>query len=343
MTIKQKKIVLVFLLLILNFMAYLYLFLLSRREISIVESGVRDVGGIRFYFAIYGPGGNLNPKFLRPYDIALDELGNIYVTDIDANRVCVFTRHGRFLREFGQTGLANPAPGVTATWRPGGLLWPTGIDVGSDGNVYVADSGNGRIEVFDAKGNFLRFLPPEDSPVKLNRPLALDVFKDRIYVVERGHLYVFTTKGGFVKQLAQSGREPGSLDGPTGIKVAEDGTIYVTDGLNMTLTAFKPDGTVRWSAGSVPASALEKNRLFGSPAGVDTDEKGRVFVVDSLHFSIHVYDRDGQKLMEAGSIGKTEGTFYFPRGIAVAPNGLVYVADSNNARVQAIRLKELTE
>lgn len=339
MTFRQKKVTLVFLLLLTNFLAYFYLFLLPRKNVGLVKSGIKDVGAIRFYFSIYGPGTEPNSRFSRPYDLALDELGNIYVTDIDANRICVFTRHGRFLREFGSPGIADPPPGEGATWKPGGLLWPTGIDIGEDGNLYVADSGNARIEVFSPKGSLLYYFPTEDSEVKLDRPLALDVFKGEVYVAIRGGVYVFTTKGKFARRLGEAGRSAGQIDGPNGIKAADDGTVYVTDGLNMTLTAFSSEGKVKWVAGSVPAGVSEGQRRFGLPAGIDLDEKGNIYVVDAFHFTIQVYSPAGKRLAEVGSMGNGPGSFYFARGIAVAPNGLIYVADSNNGRVQAIRLK----
>lgn len=340
MTIRQKQVALVFLLIIINFLAYFYLFLLPRKSAAIVLSEIKDIGAIRFYFSIYGPGTKESPKFTRPYDIALDDLGNIYVTDIDTNRVCVFARYGSFIREFGRAGMANPPAGKEASWKPGNLLWPTGIDVGEDSNIYVADSGNARIEVFGPDGGFLYYFPDENSENKLNRPLALDVNKNKVYVAERGHVYVYTTKGKFLKTIGESGRGNGQLDGPDGIAVADDGTVYVTDGLNMTLTAFDARGKVKWVAGQAPATISESQRRFGLPAGVDLDAKGNVYVVDSFHFTIQVYSPGGKRLAEIGTMGNGPGAFYFPRGIVVAPNGMIYVADSNNGRVQAIKLKK---
>jgi DNA-binding beta-propeller fold protein YncE len=107
----------------------------------------------------------------------------------------------------------------------------------------------------------------------------------------------------------------------------------------MTLTAFDPKGKVKWVAGQTSTTASESNRLFGLPAGVDLDEKGNVYVIDSFHFTIQVYSPGGQRLAETGTMGDGPGAFYFPRGIAVAPNGMIYVADSNNGRVQALKLK----
>ncbi len=102
-----------------------------------------------------GPGGapaNRRPgegipgsSFNRPTDVAWDAAGNIYVADGIGtnNRVAKFDKDGRFIRHWGATGT-----------EPGQFQGVKGLAVDAQGNVYVADSGNKRIQVFDADGNF---------------------------------------------------------------------------------------------------------------------------------------------------------------------------------------------
>jgi hypothetical protein len=94
-----------------------------------------------------GPPGSGIPgsTFNRPTDVAWDRTGNIYIADGigNTNRVAKFDKDGRFIRQWGSTGAQN-----------GQFAGVKSLAVDAQGNVYVADVGNKRIQVFDADGNF---------------------------------------------------------------------------------------------------------------------------------------------------------------------------------------------
>ena len=89
--------------------------------------------------------GTPGSTFSRPTDVAWDSTGNIYITDGvgTTNRVAKFDKDGRFIRQWGATGSA-----------PGEFRGLKAIAVDARGDVYVADVGNKRIQVFDGDGKF---------------------------------------------------------------------------------------------------------------------------------------------------------------------------------------------
>src|SRR5262245_16740148 len=92
------------------------------------------------------PGSGLpGSTFNRPTDVAWDRAGNIYIADGigNTNRVAKFDKDGRFIRQWGSTGSEN-----------GQFMGVKSLALDAQGNVYVADAGNKRIQVFDGDGNF---------------------------------------------------------------------------------------------------------------------------------------------------------------------------------------------
>jgi hypothetical protein len=89
-----------------------------------------------------GPNGD---SFNRPSDVTWDKAGNVYVADGfgPTNRVAKFTKEGNFIKKWGQTGAGQ-----------GQFNGLRGIASDATGNIYVADAGNKRIQVFDGEGTF---------------------------------------------------------------------------------------------------------------------------------------------------------------------------------------------
>jgi DNA-binding beta-propeller fold protein YncE len=219
---------------------------------------------------------------------------------------------------------------------------PYGIDVDEDGNIYVADNLNNRIQVFDPRGRFLRWFPQGGESI---HPTGIDVVGERVYVADAGggRVAVFTKEGKFVKSIGKAGRKRGFLDGPLDVVVGDDGTVYVSDGLNMTINAYDRDGNLKWVYGRVPKGIRDTDRPVGLAAGLALDLKGHLFLIDAFDFNLKVFNLKGKKIAEVGHRGVNPGEFNFSRGLAVDSRGDLYLADWGNDRVQKIRILQFVE
>jgi len=303
--------------------------------------------GIVPVLTIDGPGTGDNPEFSKPQGVAFAPDGTIYVADTGNNRVCVFDENGRFLFEFGGFGVAKPAPGVMATWEPGLMNMPTGIDVAENGEVYVADFKNDQIQVFDSKGKFLRRFP--DPLVRVGRGgsgyggtgiavTGVEVMGGLVYATDAYQVVVFTTEGEFVRQFGRPGTGLGELDRPNGLGVTRDGMIVVADSNNNRVQALASDGGPQWVTGEPIVELDERvDNEFGLPRDVAITDDGSILVVDTFEFEIVELDRTGNVINRLGERGVNPGQFNFPDAID-ALGERVLIADRGNNRVQVVEI-----
>ena len=136
-----------------------------------------------------------------------------------------------------------------------------------------------------------------------------------------------------------------TFQGPNGIAVDTNGVLYVADTLNYCIRKITPDGQVSVFAGSGIAGfadGLSTEAQFNRPESLAIDTFGILYIIDTKNNKIRKIYPDGQVITFAGSIqGSSDGQgtnaeFYFPGGIAVDKNGMVYVADARNHKIRMI-------
>jgi DNA-binding beta-propeller fold protein YncE len=167
------------------------------------EGGRGGAGGGR---GNAGPAGSgiHGDSFNRPSDVTWDRQGNIYVADGFGpnNRVAKFTKEGNFLKSWGQTGSAQ-----------GQFNGIRGIASDASGNIYVADAGNNRIQVFDGEGTFKSQITNVGTPqaicVSGGSPQFLySSNSNDSESMDHGEIYKIQLSGQVVGRFGKAGKMP---------------------------------------------------------------------------------------------------------------------------------------
>lgn len=264
----------------------------------------------------------------RPSQPAIDPHGTIWVPDSERDQFLLFAPDGTFLEAWGKPG------SDAGQFRLGD---PYQVAIGSGavafdaaGNIYVADTGNHRIQKFGPDRQFITSWGSEGSGAgQFRRPFALVVDGNgRVYVTDEGwgKIEVFDDQGGWLATWT-------GLGAPGGIAVAADGVIWVAEG-GSGIVQFSPEGErlATWDAYHT-----------GTPTGPDpvsvaVDAEGRIFVADLNADRVLVFSADGSELGAIGEHGAEPGQFDIVRGIALDGKGGVYVVDLGGKRVQKFQL-----
>ena len=259
------------------------------------------------------------------YGIATDPTtGNLYVTELANNRVQEFSSTGAFIATFGSQGSGT-----------GQFSGPRAVAVRTTGIVYVADTGNQRVEEWaapkkagEAPTFSLSFTPPNNIEGSFREPEAVAVDPSgNIWVADSGHDRVleFNSERKYLRQFGSEGTGEGQFKGIKGIAANASGDVYVTDSGNNRVQEFGPSGEHLRSFGS---SAPGPGQLL-RPTGIAIDSSGNVWVLNT----------SGTLVQEFSSTGTSISGFGSAAGIGVA-NGLafsgghLYVAEWAHGRVE---------
>lgn len=222
-----------------------------------------------------------NGSLERPAGIALDAAENIYVVETEKKGVTVFNRKGEELRFISDASLQRPIGiaidrtreriyvadtshsksedhsvkifdlqgklvgrlGKGKGSEPGQFMFPTFVALDQQGNVYVTDTLNSRVQVFDPDGKYLKkFGERGNSWGMFDKPkgIALDSFGNS-YVVDSGwsNVQIFNQKGEVLLFFGGRGPIPGMLRNPTAITIDKQNRIYVGDFINHRVEVYR--------------------------------------------------------------------------------------------------------
>jgi DNA-binding beta-propeller fold protein YncE len=186
----------------------------------------------------------------------------VYVADTGNDVVDVFDADNyKLLRQIGKPGMKHDQT------DPGTFSLPEGVAVDRDGNVYVTDTFNNRVQIFDADGKFIStFGKNGDGPGNLERPKGIAVDCDgHIWVVDAAQnlVKVFDQQGRLLIYFGGQGYYPGQFMGPFGIAIDHSNRVIVSETFPGRVQVFRYVTDAQAAAekarreGGAPKSAVE--------------------------------------------------------------------------------------
>ena len=240
----------------------------AARRVFVFDADLKTVGFV---------GEKAPAKLTKPIGVAVDDDGNVYVADASANRVFVYNRAGDATMAIGGDGELTSPSGLAldrATKRlyiadsakhqiasystadgahlntfgtrggaTGEFNFPTNLFVDGQSRLYVADTLNFRVQVFDADGRFLKtFGIQGDTPGTFNRPKGIGVDSEgHIYVADTSfnNFQIFDEAGQLLLFVGSGGGGAGEFLLPSGLYIDARDRIYVADQGNSRVQVFQ--------------------------------------------------------------------------------------------------------
>ena len=297
----------------------------GRHHLCVKMEG-QHISGSPFTMEVTSPVEKLGTPILtidridKPYGVAINQRGEIVVTEFGGDYVSIYSPSGEKLRSFGTSG-----------FEQGQFENPAGVAVDSDGNILVADSENCRIQKFSADGEFLATVGTRGSgphQFACPRGIAVNKTNNKVYVVDRDNarVQILNSDLTFYSTFGQRGSGEGQFNWPYGVTCDTSGNVYIADRNLRCIQVFTAEGKFLRVFSKV---IIELEGLLD----ITTDINDLVYVTDEGH-RLYVFNPRGELVTSFGKKGTERGKFDVPAGVAVDSSGVVYVCDHINWRVQ---------
>ncbi|MFY9488033.1 MAG: SMP-30/gluconolactonase/LRE family protein [Solirubrobacterales bacterium] len=290
------------------------------------------VGGLNMFGG--GSSGDLL-QFEQPSALARTATGEFLIVDSSNDRIVKLSSTGQFVLEFGFPGTAD-----------GQFKFPTGVAVSPlNGDVWVADYQNNRVQRFDQSGGFLGKIGGTATGTgngQFNGVGGITVSAaGTVYVSDTNNhrIQYFNASGTYLGQWGSSGSGDGQFNRPFGISTAENGDVYVVDRQNYRVQYFSSTGTFVGKFGC----NCSGDGNFVAPWGVFVDQSTSP---DQVYVTNDYFDHRIQRFTLVGGLlgkwgpeatlspGSALGDLSTPQGIVVDSAGTAYVAEAGNGRIQ---------
>ncbi len=338
----------------------------SRLITTVVGSGIAGFAG--------DGGPATSAQLNRPLGVAVDGLGNLYVADSQNNRIRrIDAQTGLIETVAGNANEGYVEDDVLATSTS--LHKPSGVAFDSDGSFLIADTANHRIRRVDAVTKIITTFAgtgtsgdggdggaATDAELKNPRGVHVDSITGEVYVADTAnHRLRRIDASGVISTVAGTGDDGDLGDGgpaldaqlsnPYSVARNADGDLLIADTTNHKIRRIDGTETISTVLGtgspSVPRDgAAATSAKLSAAAGVVVDGAGNVYLSDQRGQVVLRVDGATQAIFRVAGTGRAgfsgdgelavDARLRGPRGLALAPDGSLYLSDSNNGRVRRV-------
>ncbi len=313
----------------------------DQRTATTSYSGQSDLGWkLREPTSVTTDPGGLNLTSTTKYE---ESTGNVIETQAPAATGGDASVPPAYLSEFGKAGS-----------EPGQLKEPRATALAPNGNIYVLDTGNSRIDEFTPSGGYVAaFGALGKGNGQLSAPFGFAVdSKGNMWVADTGNdrIEEFNSKHEYVSQFGSEGTAGGQFKEPKAIAVTANGTIFVVDAANNRIEKFNEKGEFISTFGFGVSNGEAKlqictsgcragiagsgNGQLSETRGIAVSSTGHVWVADPGNSRIQEFSESGEFLAKVGSNGTGNGQFEEPKGIEIDSFGNIWVTDAKADRLQ---------
>lgn len=239
---------------------------------------------------------------------------------------------------------ASPTKVIGEAGRESGQFkLPKSVYQAEDGRIYVADTGNNRVQVFKANGKFdFTFGSRGRKTGQLNGPQGIVVnSKGLIYVADtKNHrIQIFNRQGIFLSAFGEKSSNnkdekpaKGSFMLPTELALDKNENLYVVDGGNNRIQVFSGTGDFLRSFGEFGDQYVQ----FNNPVDIAIDSSGKIVIAEQGNHRLQLLSSNGVPLLIFGSPGAGIGEMSMLSSVAVKDDS-IYVADYNHDKIRQFR------
>lgn len=211
-----------------------------------------------------------------------------------------------------------------------GVIKPFGVFADDNGRVYVTDTADQSVHVFDPKDKKYFVIEGVNKKSRFVSPIGVVTDREgNIYVSDSvmRRVYVFNKKGKFVREIGTDNM----MQRPTGIAIDKaSGTLYVVDTLASKILVYSMDGKHIKTIGEYGDGNVQFNR----PTFIALGRDGNLYIADTMNIRVQIIDKQGKFVGKFGRHGNSAGEMANPRGIALDSEGHVYLTDTLFEAVQ---------
>ena len=338
--------------------------------VNSINNVIRTVAGNGSY-SFSGDGGPAAAAGLAgPQGVTFDAQGNLYIADTDSGRIRKVASDGLINTVAGNGTNSSSGDGGPATAAG---LWPVGVTIDAQGNLYIAEENNQRIRkvtpdglISTAAGSGIRGSSGDGGPAtaaRLDHPTGVTIdAQGNLYIADNGNSRIRkVTPDGLISTVAGNGSYSFSGDGgpateaglagPQGVTIDSQGNLYIAASVENRIRKVTPDGLISTVAGNGsysfsgdggPATAAG----LAWPFGVTIDAQGNLYIAEAGNNRIRKVTPDGviRTLAGNGTGGlsgdggpATAASLAWPLfGVTIDPRGNLYIADTGNNRIRKV-------